>query len=97
MLGAASNGVVDDESLLRCGVRAGLPRLYKSLFASKSTPPQIFISAACEAGLNYRVSLLNPLDAPEPAWSYKTEFLTDGAQEIVSDGVRNRKNFNPAS
>ncbi len=48
-------------------------------------------------GLNYRVSLLNLLDAPEPAWSYKTEFLTDGAQEIVSDGVRNRKNFNPAS
>gem|GEM_PF-2105330 len=56
-----------------------------------------FFSAEGEAGVNYRVSLLNPLDAPEPAWSYKTEFLTDGAQEIVSDGVRNRKNFNPAS
>lgn len=95
VLGAASNGVVDDESLLRRGVRAGLPRLYKSSFASKSTPPQIFISAEGEAGVNYRVSLLNPLDAPEPAWSYKTEFLTDGEQEIVSDGVRNRKNLNP--
>ncbi|MFZ4802560.1 MAG: AAA family ATPase [Chlorobium sp.] len=95
VLGAAANGVVDDESLLRRGVRAGLPRLYKSSFASKSTPPQIFISADGEAGENYRVSLLNPLDAPEPAWSYKTEVLSDGEQEIVSDGVRNRKNLNP--
>ncbi|MFB2645044.1 AAA family ATPase [Raphidiopsis sp. BLCC-F218] len=30
VLGAAANGIVDDESLLRRGVRAGLPRLYKS-------------------------------------------------------------------
>ena len=89
VLGAAANGVVDDESLLRRGVRAGLPRLLKSSFASKSTPPQIFISAEGEASEIYRVSLLNPLDAPEPAWSYKTEFLTDGTQEFVSRGVRN--------
>ncbi len=97
VLGAAANGTVDDESLLRRGVRAGLPRLYKSSFASKRTPSQIFISAAGEEGENYRVSLLNPLAAPEPAWSYKTEFLTDGKEkdEIVSDGVRNRKNLNP--
>jgi len=95
VIGAASNGVVDDESLLRRGVRAGLPRLYKSSFASEHTPPQIFISATGEAGENYRVSLLNPLDAPDPAWSYKTEFLTDGKENFVSDGVRNRKNLNP--
>ncbi|MCX6178766.1 MAG: AAA family ATPase [Chlorobiales bacterium] len=91
VLGAAANGVVDDESLLRRGVRAGLPRLYKSSFASKSTPPQILISAEGDANEIYRVSLLNPLDAPEPAWSYKTEFLTDGKQEFVSRGVRNMR------
>jgi len=33
VLGAAANGVVDDEALLRRGVRAGLPRLFKSSFA----------------------------------------------------------------
>lgn len=95
VLGAAANGVVDDESLLRRGVRAGLPRLYKSSFASERTPAHIGVEVEGEAGDAYRVSLLNPLDSPEPAWSYKTEVLTDGQQEVVSDGERNKKNLNP--
>lgn len=95
VLGAAANGVVDDEALLRRGVRAGLPRLYKSSFSSERTPSHIGVAAAGDAGECYRVSLLNPLESPEPAWSYKTEMLTDGAQDIVSDGVRNKKNLNP--
>jgi AAA domain, putative AbiEii toxin, Type IV TA system len=94
VLGAAANGVVDDESLLRRGVRAGLPRLYKSSFAEERTPAHIAISAEGESNEIYRVSLLNPLDSPEPAWSYKTEVLSDGKKEIVSDGVRNKKNLN---
>ena len=94
VLGAAANGVVDDESLLRRGVRAGLPRLYKSSFATERTPAHIAISVEGEANEAYRVSLLNPLESPEPAWSYKTEVLSDGQEEIVSDGVRNRKNLN---
>jgi energy-coupling factor transporter ATP-binding protein EcfA2 len=95
VLGAAANGVVDDESLLRRGVRAGLPRLYKSSFAAEKTPVHIAISAEGAANEAYRVSLLNPLESPEPAWSYKTEFLSDGHEDIVSDGVRNKKNLNP--
>jgi energy-coupling factor transporter ATP-binding protein EcfA2 len=94
VLGAAANGVVDDESLLRRGVRAGLPRLYKSSFITERTPAHIAISVEGESDEVYRVSLLNPLDSPEPAWSYKTEFLSDGQEEIVSDGVRNKKNLN---
>nr|WP_245788975.1 AAA family ATPase [Spirulina major] len=94
MLGAAANGVVDDESLLRRGVRAGLPRLYKSSFASERTPPHITIEATSEANAVYRVSLLNPIESPEPAWSYKTEVLHDGKTDIISDGVRNKKNLN---
>lgn len=95
VLGAAANGVVDDESLLRRGVRAGLPRLYKSSFSSDRTPPHIMITATSANQATYRVALLNPTDSPEPAWSYKTEFLSDGETEIVSDGVRNKKNLNP--
>lgn len=95
VLSAAANGVVDDESLLRRGVRAGLPRLYKSSFDSKRTPVHIGLDAHGDAGESYRVTLLNPLESPEPAWSYKTEVLTDGRTEIVSDGVRNKKNLNP--
>lgn len=37
ILGAAASGVVDDESLLRRGVRAGTPRLYKTSFAGLRT------------------------------------------------------------
>lgn len=95
VLGAAANGVVDDESLLRRGVRAGLPRLYKSSFAAERTPAHIAIGVTGTEQEAFRVSLLNPLDSPEPAWSYKTEVLTDGLDEIVSDGVRNKKNLNP--
>lgn len=95
VLGAAANGVVDDEALLRRGVRAGLPRLFKSSFAAERTPGHIGVGVTDDLGASYRVSLLNPLGAPEPAWSYKTEVLTDGVRDIVSDGVRNKKNLNP--
>ena len=95
VLGAAVNGVVDDESLLRRGVRAGLPRLYKSSFATEHTPAHIAISVESESTAAYRVTLLNPLESPEPAWSYKTEFLSDGQKKIISEGVRNKKKLNP--
>ncbi len=95
VLGAAANGVVDDESLLRRGVRAGLPRLFKSSFAGERTPVHIGVGVTDDRHAAYRVSLLNPLESPEPAWSYKTEVLTDGVRDIVSDGVRNKKNLNP--
>lgn len=95
VLGAAANGTVDDEALLRRGVRAGLPRLFKSSFTSERTPAHIGVGVTAADGAAYRVSLLNPLESPEPAWSYKTEVLSDGVEEIVSDGVRNKKNLNP--
>ncbi len=95
VLGAAANGVVDDESLLRRGVRAGVPKLYKSSFASARTPAHIGIDVTGDAGETYRASLLNPLESPEPAWSYKTEYLSDGKEEIIADGVRSKKNLNP--
>lgn len=97
VLGAAANGVVDDESLLRRGVRAGLPRLYKSSFASERTPAHIGVGIVGDSNEAYRVSLLNTLGSPDPAWTYKTEVLSDGIDEIVSDGVRNKKNLNPQS
>jgi len=97
VLGAAANGTVDDEALLRRGVRPGLPRLYKSSFTSARTPAQIGLEAAdsreSDAAV-FRVNLLNPLDNPTPAWHFKTEYLFDGLTEKVSDGVRG-KSDNP--
>lgn len=91
VLGAAANGVVDDESLLRRGVRPGVPRLYKTSFASGRTPAHIGLSAMGAGGEEYRISILNPIENPNPAWNFKTEYLTDGQQELVTAGVRSER------
>lgn len=88
VLGAAATGRVDDEAIIRRGVRAGLPRLFKSSFAGTQIPPHITLAAQGGPSATFRVSLLNPLDKPKPAWAFKTEFLSSGATQIVSRGVR---------
>jgi hypothetical protein len=75
-----------------------LPRLYKSSFTSAQTPAHISLSAADAestdaGGAVFRISLFNPLDNPNPAWHFKTEYLFDGRDEIVSDGIRGSKNL----
>lgn len=98
VLGSASSGRVDDEAIIRRGVRAGLPRLFKTSFAGTPIPPHIMLEAQGEPDATFRVSLLNPLDKPEPAWSFKTELLSSGSIEIVSRGVRGGKeNLDPTS
>lgn len=95
VLGAAANGAVDDEALQRRGVRPGLPRLFKSSFQDFRSLPHIGLEAVAQSGATYKVSLLNPLESPDPAWSFKTETLTDGRQTILTDGVRSKGNLNP--
>lgn len=97
VLSAAAKGRIDDESLEYRGVRPGLPRLYKASFANERTPPHITLEAVNKADATYRVSLLNPLDNPEPAWSYKTEYLDDRQGEYVSVGVRSEKKLTPTA
>lgn len=88
VLSAAASGRVDDEAIIRRGVRAGLPRLFKSSFARTPIPPHITLEAQAGHDATFRVSLLNPLTKPEPAWSFKTEYLSSGSTEVVSRGVR---------
>lgn len=91
ILGAASNSRVDDEAIMRRGVRVGLPRLCKTSFASERIGSHIAFSATLESGVTFEVTLLNPLDNLEPAWSFKTEGIRDGQSEIVVRGVRSEK------
>src|SRR5713226_4297360 len=77
VLGAAANGRVDDEALLRRGVRPGLPVLYKSSFRGSRPSTEIRFRAA-DVGALYSVGLHNPLNDPEPAWRFKTELLEEG-------------------
>lgn len=96
VLSAAASGRVDDEAIMRRGVRAGLPRLFKSSFAGTRIPPHIELQAVGSPAATFRVCLLNPLEKPEPAWSFKTEFLSSGDHEVVSLGVRSdRRNLDP--
>ena len=41
VLGAAAFGVVDDETLLRRGVRPGVPKLYRTAFRQENTVQDI--------------------------------------------------------
>lgn len=82
VLGAAADGRVDDESLLRRGVRPGLPTLYKSSFKGEEVPDAIRLEASHE-GARYAVVLNNPLPHPDPAWTFEMETLTDGAANLV--------------
>jgi len=75
ILSAAAKGTVDDEAIIRRGVRPGLPRLYKSSFSGSTIPPHVFLEAEADNTASYRVTLLNPLIKPEPAWSFKSEQL----------------------
>src|SRR5438067_824625 len=73
VLGAAAFGRVDDESLLRRGVRPGVPQLYKSAIPAKQAEkvPHILFSAE-NSQASYEVSLWNPNKDPKPAWRFKT-------------------------
>ena len=93
IISSAAYGIVDDESLLRRGVRPGVPRLYKTSNKHYKRSQQISFSVKSEE-CEYKISLLNPLDNPKPQWNYKTEtFLSKNYKEpIYTKGVRSEKN-----
>ncbi len=76
MLSAAAGGRVDDQALVRRGVRPGVPALYKSSHVGKSDFRFITFSATwrmLEEEATYRVELDNVLKEPKPAWLYHSE------------------------
>lgn len=96
VLGAAANGRVDDEALLRRGVRPGLPVLYKSSFRNSRQPTEIRFSASNE-GASFSVGLFNPLGKPEPAWRFKTELLTEGTEKLVGRSQKLKLRLDPTA
>ena len=94
ILSAAAAGRVDDEAIIRRGVRAGLPRLFKTSFLDTTIPPHIHLEATGVPDATFRVTLLNPLDAPKPAWSFKTEYLSSGDTVNVTRAPRSKKALN---
>lgn len=94
LLSASASGRVDDEAIIRRGVRAGLPRLFKTSFSGKQIPPHIFLEVKGDPAAAFRVSLLNPLEKPVSAWSFKSESLSSGNTEIVTRAPRGKKKLN---
>ena len=91
VLSAAASGRVDDESLLRRGVRPGVPRLYKSAFHQMRLPPHIYFEAMAEKA-SYKVTLNNPLENPKPAWQFKSEHCTSKEKSITRRGPKSPGN-----
>ena len=86
LLSAAANGRVDDQELLRRGVRPGTPTLYKT--SLKNEKFRTTISLGVKANwqdeiISYDVSLDNPIDTPRPTWQYRTEKMLRGEKQIV--------------
>lgn len=82
VLGAAADGQVDDSTLLRRGVRPGLPATYKSSFRKQRISPQIGLSATQKQAC-YSVQLRNPIDDPQEAWAYFGESLDQDSKKVM--------------
>ena len=94
VLSAAVSGRVDDEALLRRGVRPGVPALYKCSFPNLRAPNHIYFGAW--RGLtSYEVTLFNPIKDPSPAWRYHTENLKKSGAEPIGRSHRTAQKFNP--
>jgi recombinational DNA repair ATPase RecF len=93
VMGAAVSGRVDDQTLLRRGVRPGGPALYKTSLAGTRLRRTISFEAMGEwdnEQATYKVSLDNPIETPEKVWHYLSESLRRGATRIVSFSPRGR-------
>ncbi len=94
VISAAASGRVDDEALMRRGVRPGLPQLYKCALIGAAKTPHIVFSAENEDAA-YKVSLFNPMKDPQPAWRYHTESWRSADRELAGRSHRMKSKPNP--
>ena len=93
VLSAAVSGRVDDEALLRRGVRPGVPALYKCSFPNVKSLHINF--GAWSGSVSVEVNLFNPIKDPLPAWRYHTEALEKDGRRLLGRSHRDKKKFNP--
>lgn len=98
VLSAAANGRVDDEALLRRGVRPGVPALYKCAFPGTVNAPHIYLGV-WNSRASYEVSLFNPVKNPSPVWHYHTESWKKAGETtpIAGRSHRTKTKLNPES
>lgn len=87
VIGAAAYGSVDDQALLRRGVRPGVPRIYRSAFPKSVKDPSIRITATANAdAAEYFIAISNQGKVPSPFWRFHHERIDDGGKTIASRG-----------
>jgi predicted ATPase len=83
LLGAAAGGQVDDQALLRRGVRPGTLSLYRSSFKKAEAPEKISISATWALEQNtaeYRIDITSAMDTRQQPWPYEEKFKFNGKE-----------------
>lgn len=84
VIGAAASGRIDDQALLRRGVRPGVPEVYKSAFADTPIAQAIEIKIENGDGASYRINITNPSDEPKPWWVFHHEEILHAKTKIAS-------------
>jgi energy-coupling factor transporter ATP-binding protein EcfA2 len=85
VIGAAAAGRVDDQALLRRGVRPGVPRIYKSAFPKMKKDPSIRITVDTQTS-SYFIAIVNQAKVPRPFWEFQHENLREASESIASRG-----------
>ncbi|NQU06395.1 MAG: ATP-binding protein [Calditrichaeota bacterium] len=88
VLGAAAFGSVEPETLRYRGVRIDSPPAYKSSFKNRKYRVAITLEAHSQNGASYSVSLRNPIESPDPKWSFSHEKLVEQTEPIFTRGPR---------
>lgn len=82
VIGAAAFGSVDDQALIRRGVRPGVPRIYKSAFPNSPKDPSIRITAytnhpaSDSASAEYFIGVSNQGKVPSLYWNFMHERIS---------------------
>jgi predicted ATPase len=88
ILSACAAGSVDDQALLRRGVRPGVPELYKSSFGKEKVAPKISLRAVSTKGVDYHVYITNPTKPAGTYWVFGNETLKDSKTTLASRGPK---------
>jgi predicted ATPase len=92
ILGACAGGAVDDQALLRRGVRPGVPELYKSSFGEEKMAPKISLRASSTEAVTYHAFITNPAGGVGTYWKFGNESLEQDGEGIASRGPKGNAN-----
>jgi energy-coupling factor transporter ATP-binding protein EcfA2 len=90
LLGASTDGRIDDQALSRRGVRLGVPLLYQSSFKGTRTCEKVIISATqkSEQGIaEYKIGIISIANVQHQPWPFMSTYTLDD-QELTPESVK---------